>query len=178
MRRRIVPFLALGFCAFLSQNAIAQSNLGLKAAGVELGIVSTENLSATPEFGAFADLGTLAPNIRLMSHLELWSHSEDMPFGGTATFGDVALRVRGEYEFVTSSPRVQPFVGAGLGLHFLHAKVEDPLFGTADDSSTKLGLDLGGGFVSPVNPKVNFIGEGWYGVVDGLRPRETRAAGV
>ena len=43
-----------------------------------------------------------------------------------------------------TSPQLQPFAGAGLGLHFVHARStpSDPFSGTtmtAEDSSTKLG---------------------------------------
>ena len=166
MRKSIVPVIVLTFCALTSQNALAQADLGPKAAGVQLGIVSPENADATVGFGVFADLGTMAPNMRLASHLDFWSKSEDSPFGGSASVSDVALSMRGKYMFQVSSPKIQPFAGVGLGMHFLHAKVEVPGFPPIEDSSTKFGLDLGGGFGTPLNPRTDLRTELWYGVVD------------
>jgi hypothetical protein len=36
---------------------------------------------------------------------------------------------------------------------------------TVEDSSTKLGLDLGGGVATAINPQLDFLGELWYGIV-------------
>ncbi len=166
MKRWIVLVAAVASCSLVSQNAMAQANLGLRAAGGQVGIVSPENYDATAGFGAFADFGTLAPNVRLMTYLDTWSKSQDSPFGGSASVGDVSLSARGVYMFPVSSPRLQPFAGAGLGLHFLHAKVEVPGLPTLEDSSTKLGVDLGGGFAVPMSPRADFRTELWYGIVD------------
>ena len=168
MKKLIVSVALLGLCTLASQNAFAQSNIGMKGWGVQVGMVSPESMDATLGFGAFADLGTMTPNRRLVPHLDYWGKSEDFPGGGTSSVGDVALSVRGKYMFPVSSPRVQPFAGAGLGIHMLHAKVEMPGFPDMTDSSTKLGFDFGGGVTSPMNPKTDFVGEAWYGVVDGF----------
>jgi len=37
---------------------------------------------------------------------------------------------------------------------------------SVDDSSTKLGLDMGGGMFVPINPRWDFMTELWYGVVN------------
>ena len=58
-----------------------------------------------------------------------------------------------------------PFVGAGLGLHFLNAKAEVPGYPDVEDGTTKLGLDFGGGFTTPMTPRTEFRSEMWYGVV-------------
>ncbi len=185
MKKWIVLLIATGFCTLASQNALATpstqkahpksrashsksegASMGLKAFGVQVGMVSPEDIDATAGFGIFADWGTMAPNFRLKSHLDYWSASEDAPFGGEATLRDVALTMRGHYLFPVTSPRFQPFVGAGLGLHFLNAKVEVPGYPNVEDSSTKLGLDFGGGFAAPISPKTDFTTELWYGVVD------------
>jgi len=33
------------------------------------------------------------------------------------------------------------------------------------DSTTRLGLDVGGGIAMPMNPRTDFLGELWYGIV-------------
>lgn len=166
MKKLILPVAILGLCTFASQNALAQSNLGMKGWGVQVGMVSPESMDATLGFGAFADLGTMTPNLRLVPHLDYWSKSVDLTGGGTSSVRDIALTVRGKYMIPVSNPSIQPFAGAGLGLHILSAKVEAPGFPTEEDSSTKLGLDFGGGVTSPMNPKTDFVAEAWYGVVD------------
>jgi len=87
-----------------------------------------------------------------------------------ATFVDYniplgSLGTRGEYMFHVSSPKFQPYAGAGLGVHFLSAKVTVPGFPDATASSTKLGLDMGGGFITPLSPKTDLSVDLWYGIV-------------
>ena len=166
MKRTLATLAVVSICSLVSQNAMAQSHLGLNAVGVTAGIVSPENSDATVGFGVMANHGTLAPNIRLVSHMDFWSHSADVPFtGGSVSVNDMNLGARAEYMFQTKSSKLYPFAGGGLGLHFLHAKVETPGFPDMTDSSTKLGLDLGGGFTTPVSPKADFRSELWYGIV-------------
>lgn len=165
MKNRIVVLLVL-CCALASQNALAQSNMGLKAAGVQVGMVDPEGADATLGLGAFADWGSPTPNTRLASHLDYWSKSESSLFGGEVSVRDIALGMRGKYLFPVSSPKIQPFAGVGLGMHFLSSKVEVPGFVSMEDSSTELGLDLGGGFTTPLNPKTDLQAEMWYGIVD------------
>lgn len=171
--------LALAFIVLAAPVASAQSNLGLKRIGPAFGFVSPENVDATVTFGAFADLGTIAPRIGLESHLDYWTHSENS-FGVDAHIHDVTLGARGKYFFETSNPKIRPFAGAGLALHFIGAEVAIPAVGGApatsvSDSQTKLGLDLGGGIATPINPRADFLGEAWYGVVSDISQLSLRA---
>ena len=78
--------------------------------------------------------------------------------------------------FHVASRKLQPYAGAGLGIHFFHAKIEVPdedMGGgfiipgfTAEDSMTKLGLDLGGGAIKPLNPKTDLFVDLWYTLAD------------
>lgn len=165
----------VGFLLFVGapRFAMAQSDLGLKGAGVHLGIVNPEDMDATFGFGAFADLGTLAPNLRLSSHLDYWSESEDAG-PGEVSVRDLALGMRGRYMFPVANPRLQPYAGAGVGLHFLRSEVDVPGF-SADDSDTKLGIDLGGGLMAPMTPNTDFLAELWYGIVDDFSQLSLRA---
>jgi opacity protein-like surface antigen len=68
------------------------------------------------------------------------------------------------------NPKVRPYAGVGLGMHFIHSEVTIPAGGgfpamTADASRTKLGLDLGGGVATAVNPRSDLMGELWYGII-------------
>jgi hypothetical protein len=173
MKKWAVSLLLAAICTVSAQNAMAQSDLGFKAIGAQIGMVSPENLDTTFGLGIFADHGYLTPMIKLESHIDYWGWSEDFN-GGTTSIRDIAIGARCKYMFETSSPKIRPFAGAGLGIHFLHAEVDIPAqdFGGfvvpaqhAEDSTTRLGLDIGGGMEMPVNPNANFLAEAWYGIV-------------
>jgi opacity protein-like surface antigen len=173
-----VVLLGLALGVLVSTQAFAQSDLGLKQVGMAIGYVSPENIDGTFTFGALANWGTVAPRIELESRIDYWSHSESS-FGTEAKVSDVTIGARGKYFFEVSHPTLRPFAGAGLGLHLLHAKVTIPAFGgfpeqTAEDSSTKLGLDLGGGVVTALSPQVDLMGELWYGIVSDVSQFQLR----
>ncbi len=159
---------AIALCTVVSQPAWAQSNLGFQRGGISASLVSPENVDASFGLGLFADLGTIAPRWDLEARLDWWSHTESV-YTSEATVSDVTLGARTRYQFPTGST-VQPFAGAGLGLHFLSAEVVvlDPFSGqpmTLDASETRLGLDLGGGISTAINPSTRFHAEGWFGIV-------------
>ncbi len=152
--------------------ALAQSDLGLKKLGVAVGFVSPENLDGTFSFGVFADHGTLAPRIGLESRIDYWSHSEEA-FGVGASARDLTIGARGKYYFPVTNPKLRPHAGAGLGLHFVHAEVTIPPQAgipamTVGESSTKLGLDVGGGLSTSLGPRLDLLTEVWYGAVSDL----------
>ena len=171
MQKRLVVWTVLMFCSVASQNAWAGSNLGLRSAGIDVGYVDPENISGTMGFGAFANMGNISPDIRLAPHVGYWSKSEEA-FGAKASISDISFATRGLYMFHMSSGKLQPYAGAGLGIHMVHAKVETPaqdLGGgnvipamEASDTSTKLGLDMGGGFTTPLSEKTDFTLDLWY----------------
>ncbi len=178
MKKALLILALFLFCIASPQNALAKAargGLGLNRLGVEAGLVDPEAVGSTLGFGAFADLGTLAPDVRLSSHLGYWSKSEN-DFGAEASLRDISVGARARYMFHVTSPKFQPYAGAGLGLHFFHTKVQTPdmdLGGgfiipgfTAEDSATKVGLDLGGGVVTPLSPKTDLLVDFWYTVAD------------
>jgi opacity protein-like surface antigen len=169
MKRYVVLF-TLAFCVLSAPAAKAQSHLGLESIGGSIGFVSPENLGSTFSLGAFADWGTIAPNVGLESHLEYWSKSESS-FGFESSIRDVILGAHARYYFETAGPAIRPFAGAGLGMHFFRSEVSIPSFFpglpamSTSDSQTKFGLDLGGGFAAAVGPRTDLVGEAWYGIV-------------
>jgi len=171
MQKRIAGWAVLFLCTVVSQNAWAKTDLGLRSAGVDVGYVDPENISGTMGFGAFANMGNLSPDIRLAPHLGYWSKSQEA-FGAKASISDISFATRGLYMFHNASPKFRPYAGAGLGLHFVNAKVETaaqdmgggviiPAM-SVSDNSTKLGLDLGGGFTTPLSDKTDFSLDLWY----------------
>lgn len=177
--KRLVLLLTIAPCVIIAPAAMAQSDMGLKNLGVAVGFVSPDNLDGTFTFGAFADWGTVAPRVGLESRLDYWSWSESM-FGFETNVRDIILGARGKYYFPTANPKLRPFAGTGLALHFIEQEVTIPPQGgfppmTASDSQTKLGLDLGGGIVTPVGMRTNFHGEIWYGLVSDVSQFSLRA---
>ncbi len=175
--KRTTLFLAVALGLATAPAAMAQSDLGLKHVGVSLGFVSPERLDATFSFGAFADWGQIAPKVTLESRVDHWSWSETL-LGVESKLRDISVAVRGKYHFETANPKVRPFAGAGLGMHFLNAEVTDTNSSPAtsvSDSQTKLGLDLGGGLMTPLNPRTDFVGEAWYGIVSDVTQFSIRA---
>jgi hypothetical protein len=177
--KRIVLLLAVAACVLAASTASAQSDLGMKGLGAAIGFVSPENGDGTFTIGVLADHGTLAPQIGLESHIDYWGNS-DSSFGVEAKLSDIAVGARGKYYFPVANPSLRPFAGAGLALHFIHAEVTVPAqFGfpamTAEDSSTKLGLDLGGGLATDLSPRTDFLAEMWFGIVEDVSTFSLRA---
>ncbi|HET9326020.1 MAG TPA: outer membrane beta-barrel protein [Candidatus Eisenbacteria bacterium] len=160
-------------------SAFAQSDLGMKSVGVAAGYVSPEDLDGTFSIGVFADHGTIVPNLGLESRIDFWSTSEEA-FGTEVSIRDIAIGARTKYYFEVAHPSLRPFAGAGLALHLLHAEVTIPAMPgfpeqSFDDSETKLGLDIGGGINMPMNPRWDFNGELWYGIVSDVGQFSLRA---
>ena len=166
MRKRILIGMVLVFCIGASQNAWAKTDLGWRSIGGDVGFVDPDNVDGTVGFGVFANLGNLSPDVRLQPHVSYWSKSQSDGFGDKATIGDIAFSARALYMFHGTSAKFHPYAGGGLGLHMVHAKVEtaaQDLGGgviipamEASDSQTKLGLDMVGGFTTPLSQKTDF----------------------
>ena len=178
MNRKVLA-LTLALSVVAASSAFAQADLGFKRVGVAVGYVSPENLDGTFSIGVMADHGTIAPRFGLESRLDYWGWSENQ-FGVETAIRDVTLGARTKYYFEVANPKIRPFAGAGLGLHFLSAEVTIPAGGgfpamSESASETKLGLDVGGGFASTLSPRTDFVGEAWYGIVSDMSQFSLRA---
>src|SRR6266849_6789774 len=128
MKKALFVLALFAFCIASSQNALAKTakaSLGLTGLGVEAGMVDPESAGSTIGFGAFADLGNITPDIKLSSDLGFWSKSQN-DFGSEASIRDISVAARAKYMFHVNSPKLRPYAGAGLGLHFFHSKVVVP----------------------------------------------------
>jgi hypothetical protein len=157
--------------------SLAQTELGFRGAGFSAGLVDPQDLDATLGFGMIADLGTLTPRTMLEANLGYWSQSEGVSGLGEISARDIVFGGKAKYFFPMTDSVLRPFAGAGLSLHFLKVEATLPdmdLGGliipgmSAEDSSTKLGLDLGGGMATAINGKTDLIGELWYAVVSDI----------
>jgi opacity protein-like surface antigen len=169
MKKITVALLMVALCTVAVQDASAQANFGLKGIGGRIGLVNAENLDSSFGFDAVADLGTVSPVIGVEARLGYWAYSESQ-FGVEAKLSDISVSGRGKYMFPTANPKLTPFAGAGLGLHFLHMEATVPAIGpipaqTIEASETRLGLDIGGGLAMHASPQVDIVGEVWYGIV-------------
>jgi hypothetical protein len=151
----------------VSSHASAQSGLGLRGVGATVAFVNPEDLKSTAGFGVFADLGTITPSIGLQARVDYWSQSEDVT-GVKSSVHDIIVGGRGKYMFELQNTSIRPFIGAGVSMHFLNAKVTDSTNPSlnADDSQTKVGLDLGGGISTGLTERIDFRTEAWYVVSD------------
>lgn len=173
MSRFCICLIASCLLVLVVSNAAAQTDLRFRGAGVEVGLVNPEDIDATFGFGALVDLGTIVPRLQLEAHLDYWSKSQD-EYGVEFSVRDIAVGAKAKYLFDVPTTKIQPFAGGGLGLHFVNAEMTIPeqnIMGiivpgsSASDGSTKLGLDLGGGFYAPMTPNMNFVTEMWAGIV-------------
>lgn len=163
MSRFSMGLVAICLCVFTASSAVAQADMGFKAVGARIGYVSPEDLDGTVGFGAFVNLGTIVPNLTLETGIGYWSASTDEA-GADVSVSDFIIGGKVRYGFVLDNSKISPFVGGGLGLHFVSAEVSTP-FGSADDSETKFGIDLGGGAVFPMSPQWDFITDAWFTIV-------------
>ena len=173
MKKLCGTIVALALCMVVSHDAMAQANMGLKAVGLQAGLVSPEDMDATFGIGGYADVGMLTPNVRLRTQHDWWSACEEA-FGAEVNVSDITFGARAHYLFPMASSAIQPYAGGGLGLHFLHAEFEEQGF-SFDDSSTKLGIDMGGGLAWPVSPSSDLMAELWYSIVDDASQMSMRA---
>jgi len=172
MRRTTAWIAFLLIAGSATSPAWSQARLGFRGAGLELDVVGPENVDTALGFGAFADLGTVTRNVRLESYMGYWSKSEEA-FGARTTASDLSFGARSKYMFRVANPRLLPFAGAGLGVHFIEvsATVPEQSLGVIsgfefNDSATKIGLDFGGGLLYNLNGRASLMSEVWYSLVD------------
>ncbi len=176
--KRMTLIVALALSVLIAPVALAQSDLGLKGVGGAIGYVNPEDLDGALLLGVFADCGTIAPKIGLEARLDYWSQSESAPYTDVSV-RDIVLGARAKYHFDVSHSSIRPFAGAGLGLHFVAAEATTSVPGfpttTADDSESRIGLDLGGGIATAMGPRTDFLGEAWYAIVSDVSHFSLRA---
>ena len=175
MKQVTVVLVCLILSSFAWSGAIAQTDLALKGVGFRLGLVDPEDVDATWQLGALAELGLITPKIGLETYFDFWSRSEDVFGGGEISLRDFVFGARCKYLFSVSNPKLQPFAGGGLGFHIFRAGMDTPPvdYGggvvvpgvSVSDTEIKVGLDIGGGFALDVKPNIAVLTEAWYSMV-------------
>jgi hypothetical protein len=174
--KRISAFLvAAAICTLSAANASAQANLSLRGIGLKAGVVNPEEVDATLGLGLIFDLGTVHPQWALESYAGWWSQGEEA-YGMEAGITDYSFGGTVKYLFETSNPTIQPFAGAGLGLHIydMHAETPPVYFGgtliypgtSYNDTDVELGLDLGGGIRIDRGNQFAFMSDMWFTISD------------
>ena len=165
MRNLLKVSFVLLLCVVTVQNAYAEADIGFKGAGGRLSFVFPDNVDATFGFGGLVDLGTFAPNVGFGASLDMWFGSED-----PVDYRDIIIGANSRYWFEVKNPKIKPYAGGGLALHFFKAS-SDPqtISGITipgfDESDTKIGLDLFGGANFEVSPKVDIIADAMFRIV-------------
>jgi opacity protein-like surface antigen len=111
---------------------------------------------------------SLSSHIEIMPTIEWWRNSNTIkPYGISTTRKDATLGVDGRWNFGGST--FKPYLGAGIGLHFLSNRVSAPSLGlnNATDSVTKGGLALLGGVSFALSGRFeNFLDLKYHHVTD------------
>ena len=171
MNRWLTAVLTTIFCATMATAALAETDIGFKGIGGAIGIADPEDLGAAFDLSVFANLGTFAPHVAFEGVFDFWSKSENF-LTYEYSVKDFAFAGRVTYRFdIASNPKIKPFAGGGLGLHFV--KTSAPSFsipgigiaGGGSDTKVKLGLDFGGGSNFTVGERLDIVAELWFRLV-------------
>lgn len=171
MGARSLLLLALA-CLVLSSPAVAQDQsqtydpqnpgLGFRGIGARIGFVDPEDASSTVVWGAHIDAGTLVRNVHLVPYFEYWSAGAEAG-GFEVDVSDLTIAADINVDFPLQDARITPYLGGGLGVHFLSASTNVP--GESDSDDTKFGLNLQGGMRNQIMPNLNLFGELRYSFV-------------
>lgn len=171
--KQVAAILAVVAVCTMAFAGAAQASLALEGVGGHVSFVSPDNVDASIGIGFLMDMGFTGTQFGMESYAGYWSHTESA-FGVEASVSDFIIGSRGKYRFLVSSPSVHPYVGAGLGFHFVTAGVDIASYdfggttipGTsASNTELKLGLDLGGGLALDVSDHVALLGDTWVSLV-------------
>jgi opacity protein-like surface antigen len=147
-----------------STSAKPQSDvgLGIKGIGARLGYVDPENVSGAAVLGLHVDAGTIVRGVHLMPYMEYWNAGVNIA-GVSADMSDLEFGSNVNVDFPLQGSRMTPYLGGGLGLHFL--KESSNVANTPSTSDTKFGLNILGGIRNQVMPNVSIFGEARYSFV-------------
>jgi len=167
--------IAVAICTLVAADASAEANLALRGIGVRAGVVNPEDVDATFGFSLVMDLGTIHPNWALETNAGFWSQSESF-YGYEYGLNDFSFGSRVKYLFPVSNAILQPYAGAGLGLHIFnaHAETNAVYYGgtllypgqRVENTDLELGLDLGGGLFIDQGGSWAFTTDAWFTVCD------------
>jgi len=133
--------------------------LGLKGIGARIGFVDAADASSTVAWGVHVDAGTFVQNVHIMPYFEYWSAGASVN-GFDVNQSDLTIASDVNFDFPVQGQRITPYVGGGLGVHFLSAEANFP-GGTSEDK-THFGLNIQGGVKNQIMPNISIFGEAKY----------------
>ena len=148
--------IVLRFCfvtlLLLVSAALARAQV-FSSVGVMTSTVMQQHQSSFSGLSARVGLRStrIVEGFDLLPYVEYWRNSTRIePFGITSTRKDATLGADARYSFRREGWR--PYVGAGLGVHFLSTEVDAPSLGLdhANDSVIKGGLSALAGITFPL----------------------------
>ena len=145
-----------------TQSSAREPGLGFQGLGARLGFVDPEGASSTLELGVHVDAGQIVRGVRLQPVMEYWSLGQSIgPYD--SDFSDLSFGADVNVDFPLQDSRIVPYVGGGLGLHFLSYDSTVP--GVPDNNKNKLGLNIQGGIRNDIMPNLSLFGEARYNFV-------------
>ena len=149
-----------------AQNTQAQPannvGLGFKGIGARIGFVDPEDASGTLLLGGHVDAGTFVKNVHVLPYVEYWSTGAE---AGTVHVdrSDFTVALDVDVDFPMAGQRITPYLGGGLGIHFLSVNTNAP--GETNNDDTKAGLNIQGGLRNQFMPNLSLFGEARYSFV-------------
>lgn len=182
MKRVTILAAIVAICTLAIAPGADAATIAVNGIGGHLSLVNPDNVGTTVGIGFLMDMGFVGTAFGLESYAAYWSQSESA-FGVEASFSDFIIGGRGKYNFAVSNPKVHPYAGAGLGLHFVTLGVDIPAinFGgttipgsSVEDSELRLGVDFGGGLMFDVSDRVSLMGDTWVTLVSDVSQLNVR----
>jgi hypothetical protein len=153
--------VAAGLTSLFSATAFAaetpeSQGLGFRGLGARIGFVDPEGASSTVALGIHVDGGEFVRHVHVMPLVEYWKVG-----ASGVDVSDLTIATDINVDFPVEGGKYIPYVGGGLGLHFV--KADNP--SGPDFSDTKLGLNIQGGLKNQVMPNLAIFGEVKYSFV-------------
>lgn len=147
--RRFAIFTASFLCVLVLTPSLGLADpWRMSGFGAKVGYASPEGLDGTVQFGAHLEFESSGSRFHILPSVLYWSENR---------FSDVNPNLDVYYHFNPEGD-LTPYLGAGLGLHFIGDDV-------LDESTTDVGANLFGGLRFPMSSSHYFL-EGRYSASD------------
>jgi opacity protein-like surface antigen len=146
----------------------ASAGFNFTHGGLRGGYIAPEDpLEATYGLGAEVGLGIPVQHVNFAVEANYWSktYSDEVFTTWELKFTDINVGVSAKYEYAAAPDAFYPYLGAGIGVHFISSSVDMGGI-SVSASDTKFGAHGFGGFRVPVAPVVDFFVEARYTMVD------------
>ena len=143
-----MPVVAAGLALVIGVIPVRSWGMGVQGVGGKLGYSNPENLDGTAMMGVHAELAENGTRIHVLPNMMHWK---------VDGVRDVSPNLDAYYHFEREG-RVTPYVGAGVGLNFVHNE-------RVDRSNTDIGMNVIGGLRFPGKENHVFL-EGRYTASD------------